>query len=96
VQRSKNISTDATIFSGSMRISNSEKGFSPELCRPVPQVDPKPRSCWAKAKALRLLPTPKREPALPVVAILPSLPSEQIPKRHALRSMGTGFDSVRS
>jgi hypothetical protein len=35
---SKNISAEATIFSGSMPISNSKKGFSPELSRPVPQV----------------------------------------------------------
>ncbi len=30
----KNISTEATIFFESMPISNSEKGFSPELSRP--------------------------------------------------------------
>jgi hypothetical protein len=36
---SRNIPTEATIFSGSMPISNSEKGFSPELSRPVPQVE---------------------------------------------------------
>lgn len=36
---SKNFSTNPTIFSGSVAISNSEKGRSPELTRPGPQVE---------------------------------------------------------
>lgn len=37
---SKNLSNNATIFSGSVAISNSEKGLSPELNQPGPQLEP--------------------------------------------------------
>jgi hypothetical protein len=38
--KSKNISGEATIFSGEMCISKSEKGISPELSHPGPQPEP--------------------------------------------------------